>query len=137
MEQAYFAIAADTHEEYRPNIPANLPPSLIKLGSLCCGLSIEPGTAIATRPISAASFGSNQRAGLQCRFDHQCQLRQRGNQTVAARKVACKRTRVKGNSRQSILFQRFHKQGFIGRRVNAVYTGSPDGNGATICLQCP
>ena len=83
-------------------------------------------------------LGSNQRAGLQCRFDHQCQLRQRGNQTVAARKVACKRTRVQRElADNQSFFSDFISKVFIGRRVNAVYTGSPDGNGAAICLQCP
>lgn len=109
-------------------------PSLISLWQpLLCGLSIEPGTAITSRPISAAKPHGNQRTGFQGGLDHQRYLRQCGNQAVAARKVACKRTRVQRElADNQSPFGNFISKVFIGRRINAVYARPPHGDGAAL-----
>ena len=97
----------------------------------------RPGHRHHFAPHLRRQLGGNQRTGFQCRLNHQCQLRQRGNQTVAARKITCKRTRVQRElADNQSPFGNFISKFFIGRRINAVYTGSPDGNGTAICLQC-
>ena len=82
-------------------------------------------------------LGGNQRTGFQRGLDHQRNLRQRGNQAVAAREVARKRARIQRKlADNQSFFGNFIGKVFIGRRVNAVYARPPYGDGAAARLQC-
>ena len=81
-------------------------------------------------------LGGNQRTGFQRSLNHQRNLRQRGNQAVAAREVARKRARVQRKlADNQPFFGDFVGKAFIGRRINAVYARPPDGDGAAARLQ--
>ena len=71
MERAYFAIAADIREEYRPNIPPILPPSFNQLvAALTVRIVYRTGHRHHLPPHLRRQLGSNQRTGFQRGLDH-------------------------------------------------------------------